>query len=145
METYSSKERFGKLKEPWEMRSTKFSGILWICSHLNMTKSYLTTRRELSVMRVRRSFSLFQWSTLKQQERCVRPSNLSFICFTGLLHSLHSFTVQDLILTSVQHEKVSRRVCFCGDIFEKNTFSTCVICLIDSFTVCQYVYYIWAV
>lgn len=65
-DTHRGSEPFGKRKAPWEMRSTKFSGILWNCSQLNRTKSYLKTSRELSVTRTRRSLSLFQWSTLRR-------------------------------------------------------------------------------
>lgn len=71
--TYRSSECFGKLKSPWVMRSTKLRGILWICSQLNMTKSYLKTKSVLSVIKTRRSFSLFQWSTLKKKIRKSDP------------------------------------------------------------------------
>lgn len=69
--TYRSSVCFGKLKAPYVIRSTKLRGILWIWSQLNMTKSYLKTRSVLSVIRTRRSFSLFQWSTLKISEEVI--------------------------------------------------------------------------
>lgn len=68
-DSHLSKDLSGNVKVPWLTRSTWFRGYLCTWSPFNMMKSYLQTRREVSVITTTRSFSLFQWSTLDRARK----------------------------------------------------------------------------
>lgn len=57
---YLFRDLGGNSNSPMEMVSTALRAILVTCWHCRLMKLYLQTRRDQSVMRTRRSFSLFQ-------------------------------------------------------------------------------------
>lgn len=64
MTTYLLRDLGGNSNSPTEMVSMALRDTLVTCWHCRLRKLYLQIRRDQSVMRTRRSFSLFQWSIL---------------------------------------------------------------------------------